>query len=68
MENIYQKLRKISLFSFFDEQALSELLPEDRMYVRHYISGNVIAFSDDPVESLYCLTQGECRGEMLDFS
>jgi len=68
MENIYQKLRKISLFSFFDEQALSELLPEDRMYVRHYISGNVIAFSDDPVESLYCLTQVECRGEMLDFS
>jgi len=68
MENIYQKLRKIPLFSSFDEEALSKYLPEDRIYVRHYIPGNVIAFSKDPIESLYCLIQGKCRGEMLDFS
>jgi CRP/FNR family transcriptional regulator, dissimilatory nitrate respiration regulator len=68
MENIYQKLQKISLFNFLSEEELSEYLPEDRMYVRHYIPGNIMAFADDPVESLYCLTKGECRGEMLDFS
>lgn len=68
MENIYQKMQKISLFSSLSEEELSEYLSEDRMYVRHYIPGNIIAFAEDPIDSLYCLTIGECRGEMPDFS
>lgn len=65
---MYERLKKVPLFNSLTVEELIEYFPEERLYVRHYITGNIIAFSGDMIDSLYCLTKGELRGEMLDFS
>lgn len=65
---MYERLKNIPLFNSLSIEELKINFPEERLYVRHYIPGNYIAFSGDTIDSLYCLTKGELRGEMLDFS
>jgi CRP-like cAMP-binding protein len=67
-KKMYERLKKISLFNSLSVEELKDFLPEERIFLRHYITGNIIAFTGDAIDSLYCLTQGELRGEMLDFS
>jgi len=65
---MYERLKNVPLLNSLSVEELREYFPEERLYVRHYITGNIIAFSGDTIDSLYCLTKGELRGEMLDFS
>lgn len=67
-DSTYASLEKSPLFKGLKNETIAFLLSKVHFQLKQYDKNEIIAYSGDPCQNLYVLSQGSVRGEMIDFT